>query len=73
MSYDPTTYAAVQAANRRLQDMKKNTLTKREQFAMAAMQGLIIVDSEDLMTCNKTAEIAILHADALIKELEESE
>jgi hypothetical protein len=42
-------------------------LTKREQFAMAAMQGLIHLGTG----VEKAAELAIKHADALLTKLNE--
>lgn len=42
-------------------------LTKREYFAGLAMQGLCVVDEGE--DTNKTAQIAIGYADALIEEL----
>jgi|TARA_R110000803_G_scaffold34063_1_gene74525 hypothetical protein len=44
-------------------------LTKREAFAMAAMQGLIASDIENIYTTTDIAEISVTQADALLKEL----
>ena len=44
-------------------------LTKREAFAMAAMQGLIASDVENVYTTTDIAEISVTQADALLKEL----
>ena len=45
------------------------SLTKREQFAMAAMQGLMGNPHELNTSPRETVEIAIQHADALLAEL----
>lgn len=45
-------------------------LTKREQFAMAAMQSLIIVINDFDYPTEPMAKVAIAHADALLAELE---
>jgi hypothetical protein len=47
--------------------MESNQLTKREQFAMAAMQGLVFLGHG----INKAAEFSVLHADALLTKLNE--
>jgi hypothetical protein len=47
--------------------LESNTLSKREQFAMAAMQGLIHLGTG----VEKAAELAIKHADALLTKLNE--
>jgi superfamily II helicase len=50
-----------------------NQLTKREQFAMAALQGFAgqyAVYAYSSNELNKIAKAAVLTADALIKELE---
>ena len=44
-------------------------LTKREAFAMAAMQGLIASDIENIYTTTDIAEISVTQADALLKGL----
>jgi len=44
-------------------------LTKREAFTMAAMQGLIASDIENIYTTTDIAEISVTQADALLKEL----
>jgi hypothetical protein len=44
-------------------------LTKREAFAMAAMQGIIASDVENVYTTTDIAEISVTQADALLKEL----
>ncbi len=46
---------------------KSSALTKREQFAMAAMQGLLAYNGQ--MSYEECAEEAKLHADSLIAEL----
>ena len=43
-------------------------LTKREQFAMAAMQGILSCDNSEFP--NVAAVGAVAHADALLEELE---
>jgi len=45
-------------------------LTKREVFAMAAMQGLSAVDVTGNYTCAQVAAIAVNQADSLLKELD---
>jgi hypothetical protein len=45
-------------------------LTKREAFAMAAMQGLLTNASLYACTEKDTAKAAVLHADALLAALE---
>ena len=44
-------------------------LTKREAFAMAAMEGLTASDTENNMTYEGIVTGAVLMADALLKEL----
>ena len=44
-------------------------LTKRETFAMAAMQGLITLKGADCMDTDITAKQCVRMADALLKEL----
>ena len=46
-------------------------LTKREMFAMAAMQG-ICANSSDRYTYEQLAGHAVAHADALLKQLEQT-
>lgn len=50
-------------------------LTKREQFAMAAMQGFIASNSANfnIATTQQRAEWAVEQADALLKALKEQE
>lgn len=55
-------------------------MTKREMFAMAAMQGLIasnMLEVSDFETakewCEWTADAAVKHADALLSRLEREE
>lgn len=45
-------------------------LTKREMFAMAAMQGLLAKHGDDDYPAESIASYAINHADALLAELE---
>ena len=45
-------------------------LTKREYFAGLAMQGLSAGDIENMYTCDDIAGIAVVQADALLKELD---
>ena len=45
-------------------------LTKREQFAAMAMQGLLAKHGDDDYQCEQIASYAAAHADALLKELE---
>ena len=45
-------------------------LTKREMFAMAAMQGLIASDATGTLHEPRCAELAVKQADALLAELE---
>jgi hypothetical protein len=45
-------------------------LTKREQFAVMAMQGLLAKHGDDDYQCEQIASYAAAHADALLKELE---
>jgi hypothetical protein len=52
--------------------MESNTLTKREQFAMAAMQGLLANQYSRSTSCEFKVETAIEHADALITKLNET-
>lgn len=51
-------------------DAKLPGLTKREYFAAMAMQGLIASDVDGAMSHGNCAKIAVLQADALLKELE---
>ena len=50
-------------------DYKKG-LTKREIFAMAAMQGLLASDVCGNMAEHRCAELAVSQADAILAELE---
>ena len=45
-------------------------LTKREAFAMAAMQGLITLKGSDCRNMDSTAKQCVRMADALLLELE---
>jgi hypothetical protein len=45
-------------------------LTKREMFAIAAMQGLLAKHGDDDYSSDSIAKYAVAHADALLKELE---
>ena len=45
-------------------------LTKREMFAMAAMQGLIASDTRGTLHEKRCAELAVKQADALLAELD---
>ncbi len=45
-------------------------LTKREYFAIKAMQGLLAADKDFLMKMEYTVRCAVSHADALLAELE---
>lgn len=47
-----------------------NGMTKREQFAAMAMQGLLAKHGDDDYQCDQIASYAVAHADALLKELE---
>jgi hypothetical protein len=53
---------------REYHSMESNQLTKREQFAMAAMQGLVHLGTG----IEKAAELAVEHADALLNKLNET-
>ena len=57
-----------------LENMSNNQLTKREQFAMAAMQGILANGkcSQFTDTIDLIAEEAIRQADALIEALNNS-
>ena len=46
-----------------------HTLTKRERFAMAAMQGLLARRPTELCTAENVARWAVGYADALLAEL----
>jgi hypothetical protein len=48
-------------------------LTKREQFAMAAMQGLLANKDSRSTSCEFKVETAIEHADALLTKLNEKQ
>ena len=49
-------------------------LTKREMFAMAAMQGLLAsLTPDDSFSPSELARAAVLNADALLAELEQTE
>jgi hypothetical protein len=52
--------------------MESNQLTKREQFAMVAMQGLLANQYSRSTSCEFKVETAIEHADALITKLNET-
>jgi hypothetical protein len=45
-------------------------LSKREQFAAMAMQGLLSKHGDDDYQCEQISSYAVAHADALLKELE---
>jgi len=45
-------------------------LTKREAFAMAAMQGYTVSMSINTVDCEDIAKMSVYMADALLKELE---
>jgi len=45
-------------------------LTKREMFAMAAMQGILSADTGNDVTYQKCAEWSVKQADELLAELE---
>jgi len=45
-------------------------LTKREQFAAMAMQGILAKHGDDDYQREQIASYAVAHADALLKELE---
>jgi hypothetical protein len=45
-------------------------LTKREYFAIKAMQGLLAADTDFLMKMEDTVRCAVSHADALFAQLE---
>lgn len=48
-------------------------LTKREQFSMAAMQGLLAsLTADDDLSPRELARSAVMNADALLAELERS-
>ena len=47
-----------------------NGLTKREQFAMTALQGILSCDNSEFT--NVAAISAVAHADALLAELEKA-
>ena len=50
--------------------VKVEPLTKREQFAMAAMQGAMwVCDIDNELTATDVAEQSVRMADALLKEL----
>jgi hypothetical protein len=51
--------------------MESNTLTKREQFAMAAMQGLLANKDSRSTSCEFKVETSIEHADELLTKLNE--
>jgi len=53
---------------REYHSMESNQLTKREQFAMAAMQGLVCSSTG----YEQTSELAVRHADALLNKLNET-
>ena len=44
-------------------------MTKREAFAMAAMQGFCAADTDDTLTVTMIAEFAVEASDALLREL----
>jgi len=54
-------------------DHNEPGLTKREAFAMAAMQGLLAADMESGWGANEAALQAVIQADALLAALEESQ
>lgn len=61
------------------QHVNGTTITKREKFAMAAMQGLLCGAEEafpeyqtDEQVRDHFAKISVQYADALLKELEET-
>lgn len=48
-------------------------LTKREQFAMAAMQGMLCADDTGALSVDKIAEWAVQQADTLIATLNKTQ
>jgi hypothetical protein len=52
--------------------MESNQLTKREQFAMAAMQGFCINNEWNDTSCDTIAEMSVEQADALLAKLNET-
>lgn len=64
----PTIYADMAANGQREIYCDQTGLTKREQFAMAAMQGILSCDNSEFT--NVAAISAVAHADALLEELE---
>lgn len=66
----PTIYADVAANGQREIYCTEVGLTKREQFAAMAMQGLLAKHGDDDYQCEQIASYAVAHADALLKELE---
>lgn len=66
----PTIYADMATNGQREIYCDQTGLTKREQFAMAAMQGILSCDNSEFT--NVAAISAVAHADALLAELEKS-
>lgn len=66
----PTIYADMATNGRREIYCDQTGLTKREQFAMAALQGILSCDNSEFT--NVAAISAVAHADALLAELEKS-
>jgi hypothetical protein len=65
----PTIYADMAPNGQREIYCDQTGLTKREQFAMAAMQGILAIGNK-LDTRGVVAECAVKMADALLAELE---
>lgn len=66
----PTIYADMAPNGQREIYCANAGLTKREMFAMAAMQGLLASDTCGNLAVNRCAELSVQHADALLAELE---
>lgn len=69
----PTIYADMAANGQREIYCDQTGLTKREQFAMAAMQGILSNGVDFTAHDDKdVAQAAVIHADNLLAELEKS-
>ena len=51
--------------------LPSNGLTKREAFAMAAMQGMLVKFKDQIVSTDDIALCSVQQADSLLKQLEE--
>jgi hypothetical protein len=66
-------FLGLQGLNDHQSHIADNVLSKREQFAMTAMQGLVVAKFDDFGRYSGIAEEAVDIADALIAALEKGD